>query len=195
MGCFIPYAVPCAKGPIPYCLEEVSKGRNASARLKKLAGEIKKLAPHYRGLETVFDTHLVAHVIKNAAARKGIAAHLKKNWFDDTSADAYFEGPVAAIYAEGVLKAINLCLKGKSPVPLNAWWFVDAPSVKMLTLVEVRKGLTVGGRVTLIVQTPRPRDEVKPGTVILGDAHAWVTEQAATGALPVTTREIPKKTR
>ena len=77
MGCFIPYGVPCAKGPIPYCLEEVSRRPDADLKLKSLADAVKALGPRYRGLEAIFDTHLVAHVIAGTAEREAIATHLK----------------------------------------------------------------------------------------------------------------------
>jgi hypothetical protein len=106
---------------------------------------------------------------------------LKANWFDADSPEAYFpHQPVAEIYAQGVLKAIELSLKGQRTIPLNSWWIVDSQEVKMLALADINEqGVTVGGRVTLLILTPRPRGEgERTRTPILGDeAEAWVSEQ------------------
>jgi hypothetical protein len=175
---------PCAKGPIPYCLDECSKGRAARHRLTQLSTAIKSLSPDYGGLETVFDRYLVSHVpqYQDPKVRQDLAAHLKRHWFDDSSTEAYFPNQrVAATYAEGVLKALELSLErrhsalisfGQRPVPINAWWIVvdDLKKVQMLTLAEV-------DRVTLLIVTPRPPTEVRSATPILGMARAWVTEQ------------------
>src|SRR6266567_9123116 len=87
---FVPYPkVPCLKGPIPYCLEQCSKGQGAGDRLKRLSAAIRAIAPHFRGLETVFDEHLLPLVF-NKARRRAITAHLKTYWFDDSSPEALF---------------------------------------------------------------------------------------------------------
>ena len=91
------------------------------------------LAPAFNGLTAVFDQYLLSHVITNAAERARVVAHLQRHWFDQTSPDAFFPGvPVASIYAQGVLKALDLALAGRRVVPLNAWWLLDYPEVKLL---------------------------------------------------------------
>jgi hypothetical protein len=182
---------PCAKGPIPYCLDEVSKGVSARVRLEKLRDEIVKLGPNCHDLEKVFDAHLLSYFYPDDDKRSAITEHLKKNWFDENSSEAYFPNQrVAAIYASGVLKALELSLNAQDPVPLNAWWLVDSglTTVKMLTFAELDgNGVTVGGRVTLLIETPKPQG-ARGGRVILGNlAHAWVSEQRPAG---VVTREI-----
>ena len=120
MGAFVSQSVPCAKGAVCYALDKFSTGRNARARIQKLSTAIRKLAPSYVGLAETFDRHLLSHVFKGADARARIVDHLKACWFDPASRGAYFPGvPVARIYAEGVLKALELSLKGKGTITLT----------------------------------------------------------------------------
>ena len=186
---------PCVKGPIPHCLDEVSKGADARRRLEQLRDAITSIAPSYQGLETVFDTYLLVYVFDDPRVRENIVAHLKTHWFDDSSPDAYFPNQrVAAIYAQGVLKALEFSLKGPEPIPLNAWWILDLNEVKMLTLVEIDpQGITVDSRVTLLILTPRPRGEVRSDKPIFGDlAQAWVSELAK-GQVVTRRVELPPK--
>jgi hypothetical protein len=86
---------------------------------------------------------------------------------------------VASIYAQGVIKALNLALAGKRMVQLNAWWLLDYPEVKLLSLADVdTAGATIGGRVTLLIQTPRPQGDGRAtSSPYMGDtAQAHVTE-------------------
>jgi hypothetical protein len=172
-------------------LDEFSKGRGARARLAGLRDAITAIAPDYRGLEDVFDKNLMAFVIANAAERARIVAFLKSHWFDAASAEAFFPGvPMARIYAEGVLKALEFSLNARRAVPLNAWWLIGFPEPQMLTLADTNDaGMTVGGRVTLLVLTPRPQgDHRVSATPILGDAaQAWVSEHRGNR---VTTRSL-----
>jgi hypothetical protein len=172
--------VPCAKGAICLCLDEFSKGRGARPRVRRLRDAVAALAPSFNGLTAVFDRYLSSHVITDAGERARIVAHLQRYWFDQTSPDAFFPGvPVASIYAQGVLKALDLALAGQRVVPLNAWWLLDYPEVKLLSLADVdRAGVTIGGRVTLLIMTPRPQGGGRPTrTPILGEtAQASVTE-------------------
>jgi hypothetical protein len=196
---------PCAKGPIPYCLDECSKGRGARRRLRRLRDAIASLAPTYQGLEGVFDTYLVSHIYKDPQIRQDLAAYLKKYWFDESSNDAYFKNQhVAVKYAEGVLKTLELSLNGRQPgiagvghrpVPINAWWLVESKEeVKLLTLADVNdKGVTVGDRVTLLILTPRPSVDVKSTTRILGKAaQAWVTEQRGDKVITRKVENLPR---
>ena len=76
-----------------------------------------------------------------------------------------------------MLKALELSLKGKRVVPINAWWVLDSPEFRILTLADVKNGETVGGRVTLLIMTPRPNVPGRAGAAILGEeAEAHVTE-------------------
>jgi hypothetical protein len=177
---FIASDKPCGKGPVPYCLDEVSRSGDARTRLEQLANAIKG-APTYHDLAKVLDKHLMAYVISNAGERARIVEHLNKNWFDASSKDAYFPGqPVAEIYAKGLLKALELSLNAATPVPLNAWWLIDdRTKVTMLTLADVdeKSGTTVGGRVTLLIQTPPPTQHGRGQSIMGKLAHAWFTRE------------------
>jgi hypothetical protein len=182
---FVSSGKPCGKGPIPFCLDEVSRGGNARTRLQQLSDAVKAL-PSYQDLATVLDTHLMAYVPEVASQRPKIVDHLKKNWFDELSPDAYFPGqPVAEIYAKGLLQAVEVSLKAATPVPLNTWWLIDdRTEVSMLTLADVDKksGSTVGGRVTLLIQTPKPKGPSGHRNAIMGDlSHAWFTRKTDSG--------------
>ena len=169
-----------AKGAICHCLDEFSKGRGARQRVSRLRNEIAALGPASNGLTTVFDRHLLSHVMTNDTERQSVLAHLQRRWFDQASPDAYFPGvPVASIYAQGVLKALDLALTERRVMPLNTWWLLDFPEVKLLSIADTDDaGATIGGRVTLLILTPRPQFGGTPTrTPILGKtAQAWVTE-------------------
>jgi hypothetical protein len=182
MSAIVAGGVISAKGAICFCLDEFSKARGARSRVARLRDELATLAPAFGGLTGVFDRHLLSHVITDAAERAGIVRHLERFWFDQASPEAYFQGvPVASIYAQGVLKALDLALAGRRRVvPLNAWWLLGFPEVKLLSLADVDSaGVTIGGRVTLLILTPRPQTGGRPTrTPILGEtAQAFVTEQ------------------
>ncbi len=180
MNAIVASGVTSAKGAICYCLDEFSKAPGARARVARLRRELMALAPAFNGLAGVFDRYLVSYVITDAAQRAAIVKHLERYWFDAASPDAFFPGvPVASIYAQGVIKALDLALAGRRIVPLNAWWLLGLPEVKLLSLADVdSSGVTIGGRVTLLILTPRPEGGGRPTrTPILGDtAQAFVTE-------------------
>src|SRR5713226_3256793 len=183
MGGLIGDDSPCAKGPIPYCLDQCSKGDGARERLVQLRNAIQGLGPTYRGLETVFDTHLVSRIYADPLVRQNLAEHLRKNWFNDDAPDAYFpQQKVAEKYAKGVIKAIELSLNGQpDPVPINAWWIIQSADgdVRFLKLAEVNDdSVTVSDNVTLLILTPKPQSEGQNATKILGQAQAWVTEHS-----------------
>jgi len=187
----------CGRGPIPYWLGLLSVGARAHERLTALRDAIKKLGPTYEGLERAFDEFLAVHHCNDANFRRRIADHLRHCWFSD-HARAYYPGQkVTQMYAEAVLKAIELSLNGRHhPVPINAWWIVQPgeKAVKMLTLAEVdRNGMTVSSSVTLLIITPNPRHEDAPTkTVLWSDAEAWLTQEH-NGA--VTTKQIDKEVK
>jgi hypothetical protein len=188
--------VPCAKGIVCYCLDEFSKGRGARTRLTRLRDAIMAIASRdYQGLEVVFDQYLFPYCISDANERSRAVTFLRRYWFDPGSPDAFFAGfPPARIYAEGVLKALELSLNGRRVVPLNAWWILDTTEPKMLVLADVdNQGVTVGGRVTLLVVTPRPSGRVRPrGAAILGQtAQAWVSERQDNQVVTVAVRDLP----
>lgn len=188
MGGFVSIDVPCAKGAICYSLDEVSKGPRARSRIKRLHQEISKQAPDYDAIADTFDRHLLSHVISDPAHKERAVRHLKRHWFDPNSDAPLFPGkPVAGLLAEGVQKALDLSLKGKRVVPIDAWWVLDSPEFRVLTLADVKDGVTVGGRVTLLIMTPRPETSGPLSTPILGEqAEAHVTEHQ--GAEVSTTR-------
>ena len=178
MSGFVSTGTPCAKGAICYSLDQVSKGPKARSRIRRLHQEISKQAPHYDGLTDVFDRHLLSHVMSDPDHQQRVVRHLKRHWFDTASDAPFFpDQPVARIYAEGVLKALELSLKGKRVVPIDAWWVLDMPSFRILTLADVKDDQTVGGQVTLLIMTPRPNVPGRAGAAILGEeAEAHVTE-------------------
>jgi hypothetical protein len=194
----LPAGVPCAKGWVPFSLDQCSKGRGARARLEGLNRAIASLAPDYQGLTDVFNDHLLVRSFRNASLRQRIVTHLRTHWFGPNSREAYFPNQkVAEIYAQGVLKAVDLSLKGRRrPVPINTWWIVDFKEVnrqvKMLTLVDAENEVTVGGEVTLLILTPRPRgDGESGGTFILGEeAEAWVSEQQGENVVTLRVRDL-----
>jgi hypothetical protein len=101
----------------------------------------------------------------NTRARQEIVEYLGRCWFDDNSTEAYFPNQgVAQIYAEGVLKALELSIKGRrTAVPIDAWWIVGSQEVRMLTFIL----------------TPRPSAPVEyHGPWILGQtAQAWASDR------------------
>jgi hypothetical protein len=166
---------PCARGPIPRCLDVCSRGDGARTRLEQLKGAISALkGAYYRGLETVFEQHLLRLQYADPNVRRIITDNLRKHWFDETSGDAYFSGQkVAEHYAEGVIEALNLSLAGKpDPIPINTWWvIVEQQKVKLLALGQ-------DDAVTLLIMTPRPQSDDPAATLILGkEGQAWVTQE------------------
>lgn len=181
-------AVPCAKGAICYCLDEFSKGRGARSRIAKLRDAIAALAPSYEGLAEAFDQYLLSHVITDAGQRQKIVEHLRKFWFEPDSKPFFPADPVAKIYAEGVLKTLDLSLKGKRPIPIDSWWVLDSADLRMLNFADVKKGVTISSNVTLLIMTPRPEGGGRAASPILGDeAEAYVTELQGK---KVTTRRV-----
>ncbi len=178
----VPDSVPVAKGAICYCLDEISIGPGARARVQKLSDTISDLAPSYSGLVKVFDEFLVSYKFTSAATREEIAKFLSTYWFDPKSPDAFFPGvPVARIYAKGVLQALKMSLEGKGPaVPVNSWWLLGAPKVELLSMADQQDGVTIGGNVTLLIATPRPtpiQGMVTPPWILGDKAEAYVTRQ------------------
>lgn len=199
MGMVVFPYVTSAKGAICYCLDEFSKARGARSRIARLRDELAALAPTYNGLTAVFDRYLMSYVITNAAQRARFVTHLQQHWFDPASPDAFFPGvPVSSIYAQGVIKALDLSLAGRRVVPLNAWWLLGFVEVQMLSLADVDSaGVAIGGRVTLLVLTPRPQGGGTPTrTPILGGtAQAWATEHRDNSVRTIDVRRPPPARR
>ena len=176
MAALIADKVPSAKGAVCYGLDEISKGAGARARLTKLRKAIAALKPSYAGLSEVFDEQVVSYVFKTPAVRQQVLAHLNDCWFKPASRAAFFKGqPVAKIYAEGVIKALDLSLSAKgAPTPIDAWWLLDSKEVQLISFSSA-------SQVTLIIHTPRPKlpSKAKPKAPwILGKtAEAHVTRR------------------
>ncbi len=182
--------VPCAKGALCYCLDEFSKGPGARSRIERLRDAIAALAPTFAGLTEVFDRYLMAHVIPDAEQRQRLAANLDAFWLDARSPRPFFpKAPVREILAKGILETLDLSLKGeKRAVPINAWWVLDSAELRVLNLADVKGGVTVGGNVTLLIMTSRPKGRGGAAPPILGDlAEAYVTERQGRA---VTTRRV-----
>ena len=160
----------CAKGPVPYCLDELSTRPNARSQLQELQTAIEGLrADDFRGLENVFGEYLFAPA--SFAADKGAQAvsMLNRHWFDEKSAEAYFPSlqPIAPIYAQGVLKTLELSLSGRpAPVPIDAWWIMGYDGFELINLYNNRQ-------VTLLIATPAPPKIIRK---LLGDrTEVWTT--------------------
>jgi hypothetical protein len=175
MGSILPEGVPCAKGWVPHCLELCSRIERARDYLQGLKKAIEQLAPDYQGLEQALDDHLIARVVTGEGAlerRRKIREHLKANWYDDSSSEAYFpQQQTGRVVAEGLLKTLDVALQSKEPLPITSWWLPDFPEVKTLTMLD-------NDGVTLLIMTPRPpataQSQVAPmRQVILGEAEAW----------------------
>ena len=179
MGAILPLDAPCAKGWIPYALEECSRMPEARAILEDLQDAIESLAPDYRNLSEVFDQYLLSHVAPDNHRPK-ILRHLDRHWFGDDRGEAYFpDQDVAAIYARGILSTLELSLRSSGqPIPITSWWIVDAPDVKMLSFAEVDGRRSAEGVVTLLIMTPRPLGTPDSRRFILRDeAEVWVAEE------------------
>jgi hypothetical protein len=183
MSAQVPGNVPAAKGAVCYCLDEFSTGPGARARVGNLSDAISALPPNYAGLAETFDQYLLKFEFSNPSTRQDIVDHLNMYWFDPASPQTYFPGvPVAKIYAQGVLQALKLSLGGMGPVvPLNSWWVLDAPDVEMIAMADQENGVTVSGSVTLLIQTPRPKQirgvDPKPPWILGNTAEAYVTRR------------------
>jgi len=91
-------------------------------------------------------------------------------WFNERSTDVFFPKfqPIAPIFAEGLITTLELSLRGNpNPKPIDMWWLLDYPEVKMINLVSPT-------RVTLLVATPWPPN-VSPREIWGEDAEAYVT--------------------
>lgn len=183
MSAQLPDSVPTSKGTICRSLEKISLDPvHAMAWIVKLRDTIKADAPNYPNLTAIFDLHAFEPAQVPPATRAQAIAHLNTFWFDAASPSAYFPGvPVARIYAEGVVKTLDLSANGPhgTVVPITAWWLLDVADVRLINMTEIDNGVTTGSYVILQICTPRP--EPQPGIAptppwIVGrNAEAFVT--------------------
>ena len=147
MGGSVGAGNPCVKGAACQALDALSGNRHGLLNLQ--AGIASIAGANYHGLENVLGQHLLP--VKYAAADVAkIVTHLKACWFDPTSSACFFSGmTVAPVYAQGMLKTIELSLASNTPVPIDSWWALDHSLVEMLNFATPRQ-------VTLIIATPRP---------------------------------------
>src|SRR5260370_27612186 len=126
----------CEKGPLPYCLDELSMRSSARDLLKELQSAIESLRrDNFDGLEGVFQRFLFpqAGIPEREAAK--LTEYLKQYWFDKRSTNLFFAQfqPIAPLYATGILKTLELSLSGApEPVPIDSWCLVDLPQVEII---------------------------------------------------------------
>jgi len=193
MSAQIPGSVPVAKGAVCYGLDKISKGPRARKRLTDLRRALRKLPSNRKGLAEIFDLYVLKFVFKETTRRQ-IVEHLNEFWFDPRSSRGYFKDvPVAKIYADGVIQALDLSLDRKGrPVQLDCWWTIDgsAGEIQLMSLTERDSGQTTSNTITLLIQTPRPKpiSRAKPEPPwILGKAEAYVTRREGRS---VTTKRV-----
>jgi hypothetical protein len=137
---------PVAKGPIPYCLDQMSIRPNARALIEELRAGIEGVrGGGFRDLASVFEKYLFQPTDFGAEKGTQATSSLQKYWFDEKSPDAFFPAfqPIAPVYAE-------LSLGGRpAPLPIDAWWAMGYPQVELINLVTARQ-------VTLLIATPYP---------------------------------------
>lgn len=183
---FIDPNVPVAKGPVTYCLDELSTRVNprkdARPRLVKLRKEIIGLKKvEFRGLEKVLAEHLLAHIYRDPKKPdkpdqekiKKVTEYLESYWFNEkTGAWPHFQ-PIAPIYANGLLKTLNASLSSRNrpPIPIDSYWTVGHSCVELVTLVSPRQ-------VTLLIATPAPV-EIAPSGIWGETSEAWATVRRA----------------
>ncbi|MGH6660568.1 MAG: hypothetical protein ACREA0_23755 [bacterium] len=186
MGFTAPYA-PTAKGPVTYCLDELSKRPDARQRLVQLRDAIIDLGSKgksgkgggFHGLENVFAKHLLVHIYRDpkdpAKPDKEridrVTKYLKTSWFDEETGWWPHFQPLAPIYAHGLLKTLNASLRGSPPMPIDSYWIIGHTTVELITLKSKVQ-------VTLLIATPPPLDPAPKG--IWGESsEAWATARRA----------------
>ena len=163
---------PVAKGPVTVCLDQISTGKDARARLERLRREIIALErAHYRGLEGVFAEHLFAGFY-NADQIRRITEYLKRYWFDEETGWWPAFQPIAPIYALGLVQTLNASLAPNGdPLPIDSYWILNHNHVEMLNLASARQ-------VTLLISTPPP-PELGPSGIGSESSQVWVTARRA----------------
>jgi len=197
MSLILPVTAPCAKGAIPFALEEISRRTDGNVLLSELKAAILAAAPRYHGLHRIFDQYLVRHVFPLEEKRARISDALRRHWFGPNERDLFFPNfDVARIYAEGTIRALDLSLRGHRrwkgagfPTPITAWWIVDQPTVQLLTFATMAEPGATREIVELLILTPRPVGIPAGGRFILRrETEVWVSGQEGvrclTGMVP-----------
>jgi len=152
MGCFVPFVV-ASKGPILYYLDEMSKKPNAGELLKQFKRVLAEGAgSDYSDFIMTCEHYLFTPLNVGSTELQQINVYLRDRWFDQHSEAIYFPElqPIAPILATGIAKAIELALGNDAGItPIDSWWIVDQPDVKVTNLVSPRQ-------ITLLFTTPRP---------------------------------------
>jgi hypothetical protein len=173
---------PVAKGPVTYCLDELSKKPDARTLLGDLRDAIialgGKVNSDFSGLEDVLAKKLLEPIYtgKNEYKVDKVRQYLKTYWFDEATGWWPHFQPVSAIYANGLLKTLNASLQGSQPqpIPIESYWFIGHTNVELVTLVNERQ-------VTILIATPPPG--VAPSGIFGESSEAWATTRRA-GELP-----------
>jgi hypothetical protein len=175
-----------AKGPVLYCLEELSIRPNGRFFLEGARNAIADLAPSgYRNLGHALAAHLVFPIFGVGKKSEKFMKYLNDYWLNPDSPTCEFveQQPVCPVFGEGLVKTIDLSLQaatGDSPKPIDTWWIVDHPKVEMINLVSKFC-------VTLLVATPRPLI-IAPRGILNVEAEAWSTSQTTPRGAPATYR-------
>jgi hypothetical protein len=181
---------PVGKGPVTVCLDRMSTGVNARAKLQLLKEKIFELAPDFPGLEGVFQQYLLPEIYSPAEST-AIANYLKQYWFDEATGWWPTFQPIAPIYAMGVTQTINASLNvspaaspqasaaspealrrgERGPLPINSYWILNHQHVEMINLASPIQ-------VTLLICTPPP-PELGPSGIQGLESQVWVSSRRA----------------
>jgi hypothetical protein len=161
---------PCAKGIIPYCLDEMSLRPNARENLENLRRALQAAQEtDFAELERVFERWLFEPIGYAPDNRRQQVEALGRYWFDRTSPHAYFKElqPIASTYAAGVIKTLELSLYARpEPLPIYAWWIMGFARVELINLANAKQ-------VTLLILTPEPEHVERK---LIGDrSEVWTT--------------------
>lgn len=165
-----------AKGPVTYCLDEISVAATAREQLTALHQHIADLSSrNFQGLEAVFAKDLFPDFYSHEQIEK-LTTYLHTYWFNPISGWWPTQQPIAPIYAQGLLHALTVSLATPGlPRPIDSYWVVGHTHVEMITLASPRQ-------VTLVIATPHPDASdagLAPGGVLSASAEAWVTSRRA----------------
>jgi hypothetical protein len=141
MGC-IPQQNSVAKGPILYCLDELSKRQDAAERLDALRTGLQQLESRgYQHLNDVLAAYLFPGVYEDPRKIAIFQAYLDEYWFNERKATAEFREhqPVAPTFVAGVIKTISLALNEPTPKTIDAWWVVDHPRFEVINFVTANR--------------------------------------------------------
>ena len=168
---FVPLNDPVAKGAVTRALDDISVRRDARSRLEALRRALRELqATEFRRLEYVFAEHLLRHVFPDKV--DAMTAYLGRYWFNERTGWWPAFQPIAPIYAQGLLQALNVSLEGKGrPRPFDSYWILGHDGVEMITLASTRQ-------LTLLIATPHP-PEPAPSGITSEESNAWVTARRA----------------